>query len=272
MEIFRIGTRGSLLARTQTEWVADRIRNLNPNLKVEIIIIRTTGDANQTSPFAQVGTKGMFVKELEEALLACEIDCAVHSLKDMPSDLPDGLMLAAIPDREDPRDAYLSNSGPLMELKPGSVMGTSSPRRRAQLLNIRPDLRVEELRGNLDTRIRKLDEGQYDGILVACAGLERLGLANRITERLDGVDFTPAPGQGALALEVRTNDSASKLIIEPMANSKAVAETTCERSFQQTLAGGCGVPAGCLARVKPDGFKVFGMIANDDGSNVRREY
>jgi hydroxymethylbilane synthase len=268
----RIGTRGSLLARTQTEAVAELLRAAHPELVITIEIIHTTGDMNRDVPFAQVGTKGMFVKEIEEALLSDAIDVGVHSLKDMPAELPTGLVLACVPIREDPLDALLSRSGIGMSALPyGAVVGTSSIRRQAQLRAVRPDLQLAELRGNLDTRLRKLDEGQYEAIVLACAGLNRLGLANRITERLSPMTCVPAVGQGALALETRAEDAASRALLAAIHDGDAADSVEAERGFQFSLNGGCSVPAGALATLDGNVISLRAVIAAPDGSCLLQE-
>ena len=267
----RIGTRGSLLARTQTEWVAERLRQANPGLLLETQIIQTTGDLRRDVPFAAVGTKGMFVKEIETALLEGLIDIGVHSLKDMPSVLPDGLELACVPVRENPYDALLSRSGgALSDLPPGAVVGTSSVRRSAQLRHHRPDLIVRELRGNLDTRIRKMDEGEYDAIVLAAAGLNRLGWGDRITELLTSAVCVPAAGQGALALETRAGDAATLIRLSTIHDAESADAIATERAFLAALGGGCSVPAGAHAEVKGDRITLVATIAAPDGSRLVR--
>jgi hydroxymethylbilane synthase len=267
----RIGTRGSLLARTQTGMVVEQLRAANPGVEIETQIIQTTGDVQRNVPFAQVGTKGMFVKEIEQALLDGSIDVGVHSLKDMPSELPEGLELSCVPRREDPLDALLSrNNLPFSELPLNAVVGTSSLRRQAQLRALRPDIEVRELRGNLDTRMRKLDDGEYDAIMLAVAGLNRLGLAARITERLSPVICVPAAGQGALALETRCGDTAVLALLHALHDPETEAAVTAERAFLEALGGGCSVPAGALATVHGDRLHIIGLIAAPDGSRVVR--
>ncbi len=270
MTAIRVGTRGSQLALTQTGHVVEALKQLHAHLTVELVVIKTTGDVRTGVPFTQVGTKGMFVKEIEEALLAGDIDVGVHSLKDMPGELPDGLELAATPRREDPRDALLSRGAGLRDLPQGALVGTSSLRRQAQLRALRPDLRVSELRGNLDTRLRKLDEGQYDAIILACAGLERLGLAHRIVERLAVEVSVPAPGQGALALEIRSGDSRVRDLLAPVDDADTRDAVAAERAFQAALQAGCTVPAGAFAQVRGSDLRLHAMIAAPDGSEVLR--
>ena len=271
MRTIRVGTRGSKLALTQTNQVIDLLRAAHPEMDFETVIIKTTGDIRSGVAFEAVGAKGMFVKEIEEALLAKDIDFAVHSLKDMPSELPAGLCLASTPARVDPRDALISNVGTLKELPEHAAVGTSSPRRRAQLKAFRRDLEVQELRGNLDTRLRKLDENQYDAIVLACAGLERLGLADRITERLPIEVSIPAPGQGSLALEARESDLATFEMLAVLNDPDTADCVACERAFQDRLNAGCTVPAGALATVLDHEFiRLSAIIAAPDGSEILR--
>jgi hydroxymethylbilane synthase len=270
MKVIRAGTRGSHLAVTQTNQVLAALSAHHPNIRFEAVIIKTTGDIRQNMPFADVGTKGMFVKEIEEAILSGDIDLGVHSLKDMPGELPDGLCLLATPRREDPRDALLSNGRALADLPPGAKVGTSSLRRTVQIKATRPDLDVQELRGNLDTRIRKLDEGQYDAIIVACAGLQRLGLAERIVERLSVRTSVPAPGQGALALEGRTGDTELQSLIAAINDPETEDAVTAERAFQAALNAGCSVPAGAHAIIEGDTLTLIAMLCEPDGTDYRQ--
>lgn len=270
MKPIRIGTRGSRLALTQTQQIIAALQAHYPDHPFEAVIIRTTGDARQNVPFRAVGTKGMFVKEIEEALLAGAVDFAVHSLKDMPGDLPDGLALAATPRRADPRDALLSRGATLAELSPGARVGTSSLRRQVQLRAYRSDLVIEELRGNVDTRIRRLDAGRYDAIVLACAGLERLGLAHRIVERLPPEVSVPAPGQGALALEIRADDAETRALLAPLHDSDTADAVTAERGFQAALHAGCSVPAGAHAWIEGGDLRLVAFLAAPDGRALRR--
>ncbi len=267
----RIGTRGSLLARTQTGMVVERLQAANPHVEIVTQIIQTTGDVQRNVPFAQVGTKGMFVKEIEQALLDGVIDVGVHSLKDMPSELPEGLELACVPAREDPLDALLSRNGLLFSQLPlNAVIGTSSLRRQAQLRALRPDLNVQELRGNLDTRMKRLDDGDYDAILLAVAGLNRLGLGSRITERLAPEVCVPAAGQGALALETRCGDRETLALLQSVHDPQTAAAVTAERAFLAALGGGCSVPAGALATLRGSRLHLVGLIAAPNGAHVLR--
>jgi hydroxymethylbilane synthase len=236
----------------------------------EIVVIRTTGDARQGVPFADVGTKGMFVKEIEEALLAASIDLAVHSMKDMPAGITPGLAIAAAPKRQDPRDALVSQGQTLAELPSGAQVGTSSLRRKVLLRAARPDLQIMELRGNLDTRLRRLEEGAYDAIVVACAGMERLGWADRITERLSPEVSIPAPGQGALALETRAGDSRLAELLVPLHDADTWDTVRAERAFQEALGAGCTIPAGAYASLNGANLHLVAFLADEDGGNLRR--
>ena len=267
----RLGTRGSLLAKTQTEWVATQLRKAHPDLEIITQIIQTTGDLKSGVPFAEVGTKGMFVKELETALLQNEIDVAVHSLKDMPAELPQGLELACIPVREDPRDALISRKGETIDALPhGTKVGTSSARRTAILRDYRSDFDVEELRGNLDTRLRKLDEGQYDAILLACAGLNRLGLGERISQALPVESFVPAVAQGALALETRVGDKDILALLLPIHHEETALQIRAERAFLGAVEGGCSVPVGAFASLLSNNkIQLRSLIADESGNLYR---
>ncbi len=271
LKSLRIGTRGSLLARAQTNGIKENLALLYPELAISVVIIETTGDLRRDIPFNQVGTKGMFVKEIEQALLDNVIDVGVHSLKDMPSELPQGLTLACFPKRENPFDALISREMvPLAELPDGSIVGTSSARRHAQLSAYRPSWEIRELRGNLDTRLRKLDEGQYDAIILACAGLNRLGLAERITEPIDPTICVPAVGQGALALEIRRDDTEIGQMLAPLNDANTEDCVRAERAFLRELEGGCSVPAGAYAKLNGDTLTVMGVLATDDGTSLHR--
>lgn len=265
-----IGTRGSKLALAQTHWVADALRRAHPALEIEIRIIQTEGDATQAAniPLASFAEKGIFAKELESALLAGEIDLAVHSLKDLEHTLPEGLVIAAVPPREDPRDALIGST--LDSLPLGAKVGTGSVRRRALLLSRRPDLELLEIRGNIDTRLRKGREGQYDAICLAVAGLNRLGLQDNITEILDPDWFTPDPGQGALAIEARLGDRRVRDWLLPLDDAIATANVTAERAFLRAIGGGCKTPIGALATGYGWGMDTKGMVASPDGTVILR--
>jgi hydroxymethylbilane synthase len=260
-----IGSRGSQLALWQSHWVAARLAELNVETRIEII--KTTGDRITDVPLAKVGTKGLFTKELEEALIERRIDLAVHSLKDMPTDLPEGLTLAAVPAREDPRDAIVGAR--LNDLAAGARVGTSSLRRAAQLRAVRPDLQVESIRGNLDTRLRKLDEGQYEAIVLAAAGLRRLGWADRIAELLDPGIMCPAVGQGALAIETRNGSDAAAALCARLTDEPTLRCVTAERAVLRALGGGCQVPIGAHASMAADGqMNLAAVVASPDGAQV----
>ncbi|MDR3700002.1 MAG: hydroxymethylbilane synthase [Candidatus Sulfopaludibacter sp.] len=260
-----IASRGSQLALWQAHWVEGQLTAAGHPCRIEII--KTTGDKITDVPLAKVGSKGLFTKEIEEALLDGRADLAVHSLKDLPTELPAGLVLAAVPEREDPRDAVIGKR--LTELPDGARVGTSSLRRSAQLRKLRPDLVIESVRGNLDTRLRKLDEGRYDAILLAAAGLKRLGWAERIAEILPAEAMCPAVGQGALAIETRAGgpgfDACSAL--DHAATHAAV---TAERAVLASLGGGCQVPIGAHATVQGDTIRLLGVVASPDGSEIIR--
>ncbi len=265
-----LGTRGSKLALAQTHWVADAIRAAHPSLEIIVQIIQTQGDLTQAAnvPLASFGEKGIFAKELETALLADQIDLAVHSMKDMTHTLPDGLTIAAVPLREDPRDCLVGMT--LDALPPGARVGTGSVRRRALLWSRRPDLQCLEIRGNIDTRLRKLREGQYDAICLAVAGLNRLSLQGEIAEILDPEWFTPDPGQGALALETRVGDRRVRDYLLAVDDRLSYANTQAERAFLRALGGGCKTPLGALATGDEWRMVVAGMVAAPDGSEIIR--
>lgn len=262
----RIGTRGSALAL----WQANHIKALlEPVLgPIELTIIKTSGDKNQTDPLSKIGAsaggKGLFVKEIEEALLDRSVSIAVHSSKDLPSVLPDGLLLAAFPPREDPRDALLSKGGnTLGSLPKGAVIGTSSLRRMTQIKAVRPDLECADLRGNVDTRVRKLDEGGYHAIVLAVAGLKRLGFAHRISGYLGPPEMIPAVGQGALGIEMRADDPLREKVAAALDHPQTRAAVEAERSFLATLEGGCTIPVGAYAQVDSAGrLSIEGLIAS----------
>jgi hydroxymethylbilane synthase len=261
-----IGSRGSQLALWQAKWIGARLAERGQETRIEII--RTTGDKITDVPLAQVGTKGLFTKEIEEALLDGRIDLAVHSLKDLPTELPAGLSIAAIPPREDARDALVGAR--LSELPAGAKVGTSSLRRAAQLRVVRPDLAIESVRGNLDTRLRKLDEGQYRAIVLAAAGLTRLGWAERIAEILQPEVMCPAVGQGALAIETRTAGAARE-ICAALDHAATRATVTAERAVLASLGGGCQVPIGAHAEVSGGALRLMGVVIAPDGSLMVRK-
>jgi hydroxymethylbilane synthase len=264
----RIGSRGSVLARWQAEHVEGRLRALGH--EVEIRIITTTGDRVQDRRLESVGGKGAFLKEIEEALLAREVDLAVHSLKDVPTELPAGLHLVAMLERADPRDVLLSSGAGLRALPAGARIGTTSLRRRAQVLALRPDLVVQDLRGNVDTRIRRLREGAFDAILLARAGLVRLGREGEATEVLDPDVLLPAPGQGAIALECRMGDTETASAVAALHHEPTARAVAAERAFLAALHGGCNVPLGAHAVTADGALWLRGLVAREDGTAVVR--
>jgi hydroxymethylbilane synthase len=269
--ILNIGTRGSLLALTQSEWVKAALERQWQECRVELKIIKTTGDKILDVPLAKVGGKGLFVKELEDALLEETVDLAVHSMKDVPADLPHGLEIGAIPRREDPRDVLISRNGQdLYGLPLNARLGTSSLRRAAQLKFLRPDLQIENLRGNLDTRLRKLEEGRYDAIVLAAAGIHRMGWQDRITAYLSTTEFLPAIGQGALGIEIRSEDQTMRELIAPVHDSDTAAAVRAERSLLMGLQGGCQVPIAGHAQVSNGQIALQGLVASLDGKQMFR--
>ncbi len=267
-----IGTRGSRLALWQAEWIRSRLQELVPDLSITLKQIRTSGDKILDVPLAKIGGKGLFVKEIEEALLVKEIDLAVHSMKDVPSVLPDGLAIICVSEREDSRDALLSREGyPLERLKEGAKIGTSSLRRQAQLLHYRPDFSIHTLRGNLDTRIRKLETGQYDAIVLAAAGLKRLGWADEVTAYLSPEISLPAIGQGVLAIEGREDDRFVCDLVGRLEHSVTRLAVTAERAFLARLEGGCQVPIAGYATIHDHKLELNGLVASVDGQRVIRD-
>jgi len=268
----KIGTRASLLAVTQSTWVKEQIEKHHPGTTVELIKITTKGDKILDVPLAKVGGKGLFVKELEDALLDGRTDLAVHSMKDVPTDLPDGLHLGIVTERENPRDAFISNKySDVLDLPQGATVGTSSLRRKSQLASLRPDLIIEDLRGNLDTRLRKLDEGQYDAIILAAAGLNRLGMADRITSLFSPVQMLPAIGQGALGIELRKDDVELLEGISFLDHAITATAVAAERSFLLRLEGGCQVPIGAFATADEKSVTLTGLIASVDGREILKD-
>lgn len=267
-----LGTRGSKLAVHQSEWVQARIQELAPNVSVTLRRIQTSGDKILDVPLAKIGGKGLFVKEIEEALLSGEIDLAVHSMKDVPTELPPGLDLICIPLREDPRDALISRNGLRFKaLAPGARVGTSSLRRQAQLLQARPDLSISMLRGNLDTRLKKLREGQFDAIVLAAAGLRRLGWEREITEYLQPDISLPAIGQGALGIEGRREDTFVRQILSRLEHAPTRTMVMAERSLLERLQGGCQVPIAAHASLRGSDLFLEGLVASVDGKEVIRD-
>jgi hydroxymethylbilane synthase len=260
-----IASRGSQLALWQARWVQQKLAEAGHESRIEVI--KTTGDKITDVPLAKVGTKGLFTKEIEEALLDGRADLAVHSLKDLPTELPEGLVLAAIPAREDPRDAIVGRR--LADLRQGAKIGTSSLRRAAQLRRLRPDLEVESVRGNLDTRLRKLDEGRYEAIVLAAAGLKRLGWSDRIAELLPAEVMCSAVGQGALAIETRTA-GLGRAVCAALDDADTRVAVTGERAVLAALGGGCQVPIGAYATVSGVQVRMIAVVASPDGAELIR--
>jgi hydroxymethylbilane synthase len=270
-ETIRIATRKSPLAMWQAEHVADALRRLHDELVVEIVGMTTRGDKILDAPLAKVGGKGLFVKELEVGMLAGEADIAVHSMKDVPVEFPEGLHLAAILEREDPLDAFVSNRfASLAELPLGSRVGTSSLRRQCQLAARRPDLQIAPLRGNVNTRLRKLDEGEFDAIILAAAGLIRLGFSERIRARIDTDDSLPAIGQGAIGIECRSDDERVHQLIAPLHHPATAERVVAERAMNARLHGGCQVPIAGHAVHRDGQLHLRGLVGMPDGSRVMR--
>jgi len=267
--LLRIGTRGSKLALTQSEWIKKKIETKHPEVRVELLRIKTKGDKIPDSPLSKVGGKGLFVKEIEEALLDNRIDLAVHSIKDVPAELPDGLHLPVFPEREDPRDAFISkdNAG-IHDLPKGVSVGTGSLRRSSQLLNLRPDLQVVPLRGNVDTRLGRLESGDLHGIILAAAGLNRLGLSRRISQYLSTDNFLPAIGQGSLGLEIRQDDEKVYNLLEFLNHKDTETTVRAERAFLKELEGGCQVPIAAFGTLDKDNLTLKGLVAELDGSRI----
>lgn len=274
---FVIGSRGSKLALTQSEWVKTKLQLLNPGVSINIEIIKTAGDV-KTEPLSVIGGAGVFTKELEEALLDKRVDLAVHSLKDLPTVLPEPLAVAAICEREDPRDALVlgreldSDSASLESLPARAVVGTSSPRRLAQLKHVREDVIIKDLRGNVDTRLRKLDEGHYDALILASAGLRRLGLEHRISASIPPEKMLPAVGQGAIGIEVRAHDDACQEIVSKLNHEPTRIACLAERSLLRGLGGGCQLPIAGHAVVVYERLRLDGLIAARDGKEVLRDH
>jgi hydroxymethylbilane synthase len=276
-EHFVIGSRGSKLALWQSEWVKARLAAERPEAEIRIEVIKTSGDVMLDVPLAVIGGKGVFTKELEEALLAEEIDLAVHSLKDLPTTLPDDLAISAITEREDACDALIlradieTENSSLRGLPQGATVGTSSLRRQAQLKHLRPDVVIKDLRGNVDTRLRKLDEGGYDAIILACAGLRRLGFERRINARIAHAEMLPAVGQGALGIETRARDPRTAALVSLLEHAPTRAACAAERALLFALGGGCQVPIAAHATVEDGTLRLNALVAALDGGRVIRD-
>lgn len=264
-----VGTRGSKLALIQTNWVIGKLKLLNPDYTFKIIDIKTKGDKILDVALSKIGDKGLFTRELDDALLNGAIDLAVHSMKDIPTALPDGTMIGAICKRADPRDVVISRSGLLLnELPKGAKVGTSSLRRTAQLLNYRPDFKVCDLRGNIDSRLSKLEIEKFDAIILAAAGILRMEWENRITEYISTDICLPAVGQGALGVEIRENDEKIFNIVQKLNHPQSEATINAERAMLKALEGGCQIPIGALGNVNNDTLQLQGVIASPDGKQV----
>ena len=272
MTVLTLGTRGSLLALTQSKWVSAALQ-ANGGPKAEIEVIRTEGDERLDQPIHEISGQGVFTRELDEALLSDRVQLAVHSLKDLPTVLREGLCIAATPGRVDPRDVLVGPEGgqtTLASLKKDAVVGTSSLRRVALLRAFRRDLTPRTIRGNVDTRLRKLDEGQFDAIILAAAGLTRLGLAGRASEWLERTSWLPAPGQGALAIVTRTEDAETRRLVGALNDPDSFAAVSAERTFLEALGGGCQVPIGALGIPYEAKLRLWGLVASPDGRRVVR--
>lgn len=268
-----IATRGSMLALWQAEWIKSQLQDIDPDFEISLNKIKTTGDKILDVPLAQVGGKGLFVKEIEEAMLRNEADLAVHSMKDVPTDLPEELHLSTITKREDPRDALFAGKGikSFHDLPQGAHVGTSSLRRICQLLNVRPDLKISQLRGNVDTRLRKLAEGEYDAIILATAGVKRLGYADRITEILAPELSLPAIGQGAVGIECRVNDEFINNLLSKLDHEETHVCVRAERAFLKKLEGGCQVPIAAYAQLIDGRIVIEGLVGSLDGKTLIKE-
>lgn len=267
-----IGTRGSALALWQSRYAADAIRKTHPAAQVELVTIRTSGDKILDVPLARIGAKGLFTKEIEEALLAGSIDLAVHSMKDLPTDLPEGLHVGVTMEREDPRDVFISGDGSHLEgLDPGARIGTSSLRRRAFILNRFPFLDVVSIRGNVDTRLRKIETEGLAGVILAAAGILRMGFGDRITQYLETDSMIPAVGQGAMAIETRKDDRDTNELLAPLNHPGTAWCVTVERNFLRRMGGGCQVPMAAHCTLDGDGAKVVAAVVHPDGSPLMRE-
>ncbi len=270
-KLVRIATRGSMLALRQSGMMKAALEKIWPEIRFELQTIKTTGDKITDVPLSRVGGKGLFVKEIEDALLDGSADLAVHSMKDVPAVLPEGLTIAALPEREDPRDCLIAKEAKAVEeLRQGAIVGTSSLRRAAQMRALRPDCEIRDLRGNLDTRLRKLDEGLFDAIILAAAGLNRMGWQKRATVCMDPSAFVPAVGQGALAVETRAEDPQIRRLLEPLDHFETAVALRAERSLLGELEGGCQVPIGGHARISGKTVELSGLVASLDGRQLFR--
>ena len=268
-DMLRIATRKCPLALWQAEHVRSRLMEAHPGLQVELLTMSTQGDRILDSPLAKIGGKGLFVKELDQGMLAGRADIAVHSMKDVPAELPDGLCIGAILEREDPQDAFVSSEYDSLDALPdGACVGTSSLRRQCQLRARRPDLQIRDLRGNVGTRLGKLDAGDYDAIVLACAGLRRLGLQARITAALAPEIMLPAIAQGVIGIECRSDDDRVKALIAPLNHAETLHRTEAERAMNATLAGGCQAPVAGYSVIDATGITLRGLVGRPDGSDI----
>lgn len=273
METLIIGTRGSRLAQAQTNWIAAKIAASFAGIQITTKIITTSADRDTKTSIRAASSTGVFVREIEEALLAAEIDLAVHSMKDLPTRIPEGLGIGAIPAREDARDALITRNGwqSLQDLPAGTIVGTGSVRRQAQILARRPDLVARDIRGNVGTRLQKLESGSYDAIILACAGLNRLGMQDRISMRFEFNEMLPAPGQGALALEIRSEDMRVAALIAGLNDPATAAAVRGERAFLRRMGGGCNSPIAVHAYEINGLITIEGLVADPDGTRIFRD-
>ncbi len=272
MKMLRIGTRGSQLALWQANFIRDEITSLFPGIEIKIDIIKTEGDKRTDAPLSEIGGKGVFVKEIEEALLNNKIDIAVHSMKDMPSVLPEGLIIGAVTKRKHAADALVSKDNIRLEdLKPGSRVGTGSLRRKAQLMHHFPGLEIVPIRGNVDTRLKKLDSEDLDAIVLAVAGLQRMGFGDRISQVIDTEVLIPAPGQGIVAVESRADDNKTNEILNNLNDLNSLSESLLERSFLKSLGGDCNIPAGCYAKTEGNNISSIAFISDEQGRTMLRD-
>jgi len=271
-KLVRIATRKSALALWQAEFVKAELERFHADVRVELVPMSTQGDIILDTPLAKIGGKGLFVKELEQAMLDGRADIAVHSMKDVPVEFPEGLELYTICEREDPRDAFVSNNfANLNELPQGAIVGTSSLRRQCQIKALRPDLDIRDLRGNVNTRLGKLDDGQYDAIILAAAGLLRLKMESRIADYIEPEVSLPANGQGAVGIECRIDDEVTKALLAPLEHTQTRIRVNAERSMNRYLEGGCQVPIGAYALVDGEQVHLRGLVGAVDGSEILRD-
>ncbi|NIT60142.1 MAG: hydroxymethylbilane synthase [Aliifodinibius sp.] len=271
-KVLRVGTRRSALAKAQTRWVVDKLLQIHPDLNIEIVEVVTTGDKAMDTSITRMPGKGLFVKEIEEKLLAGEIDLAVHSMKDLPTEFPDGLTIGAVPERVDPRDVLVTKLGKNLEDLPnGARVGTGSLRRRAQLLHRYPDLNLVDIRGNIDTRLKKAETDDYDAIILAAAGLTRMGWDVQIQQYLSCGEMIPAVGQGALGIEIREDDETTRKLIEFLNDPATEMSVKAERHFLQRMGGGCQTPMAAFCRERDGNVAFQGFCADEDGGNFRKD-